>query len=142
MATLTDAVLWIAQNTGLDQPELRALDRAYSFLLTHPGVCLAAGLWHRSPAEVSVKVLKAAERKVPRNWLEHDRPRGRFETRERLLSSVWQMVFNQRLTSEIARETGISTQEVSAILETYEGLPPGEEIQPHRRQRFRATDAP
>jgi hypothetical protein len=137
MANLKAAIAWLSAHHSERIATQRALDRAHLMLLAEDTVQLTAHLYKRTSAEIAVHVLKACGRYVPRNWLDSDRPTGIYPSRERLVSMVWQMLRNNRLVSEVARETGIRETEVNAIVRTHEGWPEGLELTPHHRGRER-----
>lgn len=137
MATTKQAVAWQAKFLLPPEAPRTSLQDEFDSLLKQPTVQMTAALWCMSPEEVAVQVLKAAERKVPRDWLSGDKPTGIYHTRGQLLDRVWMMVRNQRLTSEIARSVALSPAKVDQIISTGEGVPSDLELQGHHRGKVR-----
>lgn len=137
MATLKDAINWLATTHFHAAMPRKLLQQEFDEVLKRPEISMIAALWCESPADLAVKVLKAAKRKVPRDWSHESKPTGRFATRQRLTETVWLMAGNRRLTSEIARAVELSPAQVDRILDTGEGQPEGFVLAGHFRGKAR-----
>ncbi|MEJ6003807.1 hypothetical protein [Paucibacter soli] len=137
MAAFKDAIAWLARTHLSVESPRKLLQVEFDDLRQRPEVEMTAALWGVRPEEVAVQVLKAAQRKVPRDWLANDKPTGRFETRRRLVERVWLLASNHRLTSEIARIVELPSAAVSRIMATGEGRPPDLILTGHFRGKVR-----